>query len=89
MSCFQHPAPEYPPDNFRSPADVANPLEAPAENSYGKSLCVAGRRHLRKKARNVTSLGGVVRNTLENQPYTAVTIAWGLGWLLGRAQRSL
>jgi ElaB/YqjD/DUF883 family membrane-anchored ribosome-binding protein len=29
------------------------------------------------------------RDTIENQPYTAVAIALGLGWLLGRMHRPL
>ena len=28
-----------------------------------------------------------IRNTIETQPYTAVAIALGLGWLLGRTHR--
>ena len=43
-----------------------------------------------KVARNTPpSLGDVVRNTIENRPYTAVAIALGLGWLLGRMDRPL
>ena len=30
-----------------------------------------------------------VRHTIENQPYTAVAIALGLGWLFGRMHRPL
>lgn len=30
-----------------------------------------------------------LRNTIEHQPYTAVAIAVGLGWLLGRTHRPL
>jgi ElaB/YqjD/DUF883 family membrane-anchored ribosome-binding protein len=30
-----------------------------------------------------------LRNTIETQPYTAVAIAIGLGWLLGRMHRPL
>jgi len=30
-----------------------------------------------------------LRNTIENQPYTAVGIALGLGWLFGRMHRPL
>ena len=30
-----------------------------------------------------------LRTTIENQPYTAVAIALGLGWLLGRMHRPL
>jgi ElaB/YqjD/DUF883 family membrane-anchored ribosome-binding protein len=29
----------------------------------------------------------VIRNTIETQPYTAVAIALGIGWLLGRMHR--
>jgi ElaB/YqjD/DUF883 family membrane-anchored ribosome-binding protein len=31
----------------------------------------------------------VLRNTIENQPYTAVAIALALGWLFGRMHRPL
>jgi ElaB/YqjD/DUF883 family membrane-anchored ribosome-binding protein len=31
----------------------------------------------------------LLRNTIEEQPYTAVAIALGIGWLLGRLHRSL
>ena len=30
-----------------------------------------------------------LKNTIENQPYTAVAIALGVGWLLGRIHRPL
>jgi ElaB/YqjD/DUF883 family membrane-anchored ribosome-binding protein len=30
-----------------------------------------------------------LKNTIENQPYTAVAIALGVGWLLGRMHRPL
>ncbi|MGO9328784.1 MAG: hypothetical protein ACLQJ0_11800 [Steroidobacteraceae bacterium] len=30
-----------------------------------------------------------LRNTIEKQPYTAVAIALGVGWLLGRMHRPL
>ena len=43
-----------------------------------------------KVARNTaSSLGDVVRNTIQTEPYTAVVIALGLGWLLGRMHRPL
>jgi hypothetical protein len=34
-------------------------------------------------------MGDMVRNTIENQPYTAIAIALGLGLLLGRMHRRL
>jgi len=43
-----------------------------------------------KVARNTaSSLGDVVNNIIETEPYTAVAIALGLGWLLGRMHRPL
>jgi ElaB/YqjD/DUF883 family membrane-anchored ribosome-binding protein len=35
------------------------------------------------------SFDRVIRNTIETQPYMAVAIALGLGWLLGRMHRPL
>jgi ElaB/YqjD/DUF883 family membrane-anchored ribosome-binding protein len=35
------------------------------------------------------SFGTALRHTIENQPYTAVAIALGLGWLFGRMHRPL
>ena len=35
----------------------------------------------------VGSLERALRNTIETQPYTAVAIALGLGWILGRTHR--
>jgi ElaB/YqjD/DUF883 family membrane-anchored ribosome-binding protein len=41
-------------------------------------------------ARNTAnSFERALRNTIENQPYTAVAIALGLGWLFGRMHRPL
>jgi uncharacterized protein YjbJ (UPF0337 family) len=34
-----------------------------------------------------SSFEKALRNTIENQPYTAVAIALGLGWLFGRMHR--
>jgi ElaB/YqjD/DUF883 family membrane-anchored ribosome-binding protein len=39
--------------------------------------------------KTANSFERAVRNTIENQPYTAVAIALGLGWLLGRLHRPL
>jgi ElaB/YqjD/DUF883 family membrane-anchored ribosome-binding protein len=35
------------------------------------------------------SLEKAIRSTIETQPYTAVVIALGIGWLLGRMHRPL
>jgi ElaB/YqjD/DUF883 family membrane-anchored ribosome-binding protein len=39
--------------------------------------------------RTSSSFEKALRNTIENQPYTAVMVALGLGWLLGRMHRPL
>jgi uncharacterized protein YjbJ (UPF0337 family) len=36
-----------------------------------------------------SSFDKALRNTIENQPYTAVAIALGLGWLFGRMHRPI
>ncbi len=38
---------------------------------------------------SVSSFEQAVRNTIENQPYKAVAIALGVGWLLGRMRRPI
>jgi ElaB/YqjD/DUF883 family membrane-anchored ribosome-binding protein len=38
-------------------------------------------------ARKTASFEKALRDTIENQPYTAVAIALGLGWLFGRTHR--
>ena len=37
--------------------------------------------------KTASSFERALRDTIENQPYTAVPIALGLGWLLGRTHR--
>jgi ElaB/YqjD/DUF883 family membrane-anchored ribosome-binding protein len=37
--------------------------------------------------KTASSFGKALRDTVENQPYTAVAIALGLGWLFGRTHR--
>jgi ElaB/YqjD/DUF883 family membrane-anchored ribosome-binding protein len=38
---------------------------------------------------SVSSFEQAVRDTIENQPYRAVAIALGIGWLLGRMRRPI
>ena len=110
LSCFQHPAPEYQPDNVMSDeretttrsvlnqaedqaVDVAD--QVAAEGSYGQArdspsqVADAAGRSMKVARNTASSLGDVVRNTVETEPYTAVAIALGLGWLLGRMHRPL
>lgn len=59
-----------------------------AENLYGQAKDAANdaTTGLRKTA---LSFEDTVRNTIEDRPYTAVAIALGLGWLIGRTHRPL
>jgi hypothetical protein len=102
LICFQHPAPEYQPDRtIRSvlnqardqTVDVAD--QVAAEDLYGQArdsasqVADAAGRSMKVARNTASSLGDVVRNTIETEPYTAVAIALGLGWLLGRMHRPL
>ena len=40
-------------------------------------------------SQNRCSFERALKNTVETQPYTAVAIALGIGWLLGRMHRPL
>lgn len=59
-----------------------------AETLYGQAKDAASdaTAGLRK---TVLSFEDTVRNTIEDRPYTAVAIALGLGWLIGRTHRPL
>jgi ElaB/YqjD/DUF883 family membrane-anchored ribosome-binding protein len=76
-------------------ADVADQVKSAAEDLYGQAkdsasqIADAAGRSMKIARTTASSLEDVVRNTIENQPYTAVAIALGLGWLLGRTHRPL
>ena len=55
----------------------AKQVQGAAEDLYGQAKDAA------------EELTDVVRNTIETRPYTAVAVALGLGWLLGRTYRPL
>ena len=72
--------------------DVAHQVKSAAEDLHGqtgrRASQVADAAGSMKVARNAaSSLGDAVRNSIKNQPYPAVAIAWGLGWLLGGMPR--
>ena len=50
-----------------------------AQDLYGQGVDSA--------SRTTGSFDRALRNTIETQPYTAVAIALGLGWLFGRMHR--
>jgi uncharacterized protein YjbJ (UPF0337 family) len=64
-------------------AGVANQVAGAAQDLYGQA------REGAAQVANAVSFEVTVRNAIESQPYTAVVIALGLGWLLGRMHRPL
>ncbi len=66
-------------------ADAAQDLYDHARDSASELADATG-----KAARqSAGSFERVLRNTIETQPYTAVIVALGLGWMLGRMHRPL
>lgn len=66
-------------------ADAAQELYDHARDSASDLADATG-----KAARQTAgSFERALRNTIETQPYTAVIVALGIGWLLGRMHRPL
>jgi ElaB/YqjD/DUF883 family membrane-anchored ribosome-binding protein len=76
-------------------ADVADQVKNAAQDLYGQAgdsasqVADAAGRSVRVARTAAASLEDAIRNTIETQPYAAVAIALGVGWLLGRAHRPL
>jgi ElaB/YqjD/DUF883 family membrane-anchored ribosome-binding protein len=68
-------------DAKKNAADVAGDAVVAAQDVYDSTSKAA-----RKTA---GSFERALKNTVETQPYTAVAIALGIGWLLGRMHRPL
>jgi uncharacterized protein YjbJ (UPF0337 family) len=67
---------------------MVNQLKGTAQDLYGQARDNAA--DVAGAAREAgSSFERSLRNTIEQQPYTAVAIALGLGWLLGRSHRPL
>jgi uncharacterized protein YjbJ (UPF0337 family) len=67
---------------------VINQVSGAAQDLYGQARDSAP--ELAGLARDAaSSFEKALRNTIENQPYTAVALALGLGWLFGRLHRPL
>ncbi|MFZ1920623.1 MAG: CsbD family protein [Xanthobacteraceae bacterium] len=67
---------------------IVNQVSGAAQDLYGQARDSAA--DAANTARDTaSSFEKVLRNTIENQPYTAVAIGIGLGWLLGRMHRPL
>jgi uncharacterized protein YjbJ (UPF0337 family) len=67
---------------------VVDQVQGTAENLYGQAKDVASNtaKGVRKTA---SSFEDVIRHTIEDKPYTAITVALALGWLVGRMHRPL
>jgi uncharacterized protein YjbJ (UPF0337 family) len=67
---------------------VANQIAGAAQEAYGHARDGAAK--VADTARDAgSSFEQLLRDTIEQQPYTAVAIALGLGWFLGRLHRPL
>jgi ElaB/YqjD/DUF883 family membrane-anchored ribosome-binding protein len=79
-------------DAKKQASDVVGDAADAAQDLYGQArdsasdLADSAQRAARRTA---GSFEQALRNTIETQPYTAVFIALGLGWLLGRMHRPL
>ena len=71
---------------------VVNQVRGSAQDLYGQARDNASQIADEAGARarqTASSFENALRNTIESQPYTAVLIALGIGWLLGRTHRPL
>ena len=78
-------------DDAKTQAEgIVNQVSGATQDLYGKARDGAAdvANATSTAARDTaSSFETVLRNTIENQPYTAVAIALGLGWLFGRMHR--
>jgi ElaB/YqjD/DUF883 family membrane-anchored ribosome-binding protein len=79
-------------DAKKQASGVADAVSDAAQDVYGQAresaADIAGT--ATKAARQtMNSFEAAIRNTIENQPYTAAAIALGIGWLLGRMHRPI
>jgi ElaB/YqjD/DUF883 family membrane-anchored ribosome-binding protein len=68
-------------DARKNAADVAGNAADAAQDVYDPASKAA--------PKTAGSFERAFKNTIETQPYTAVAIALGMGWLLGRMHRPL
>jgi ElaB/YqjD/DUF883 family membrane-anchored ribosome-binding protein len=79
-------------DAKKQASGVAGDVSDAAQELYGQAVDSAAdiADSANRAARQTAgSFERALRNTIETQPYTAVAIAVGLGWLLGRMHRPL
>jgi uncharacterized protein YjbJ (UPF0337 family) len=74
---------------------IVSQVKGAAEDLYGQTresasqIANAVTESAAGARQTVSSFERTLRNTIETQPYTAVFIALGLGWFLGRMHRPL
>lgn len=79
-------------DAKKHAANAASEVSDAAQELYDQARDSAGQAADATSAaarKTAGSFEQALRNTIENQPYTAVAIALGLGWLLGRMHRPI
>lgn len=79
-------------DAKKNATNAANEVSGAAQDLYDQARDSAGRAAdaTTTAARKTSgSFEKALRNMVENQPYTAVAIALGIGWLFGRMHRPL
>src|SRR5580704_3617439 len=79
-------------DAKKQAAGVAGEVSDAAQDLYGQAVDSASQvadATTRAARKTAGSFEKALRNTIETQPYTAVVIALGLGWLFGRMHRPL
>ena len=76
-------------------AELADQVGSAAQDLYGQvrdsasHVADAAGRSGEFARKSASAFETVLRETIENSPYTAVAIGFGLGWLLGRMHRPL
>jgi len=79
-------------DAKKNASNAASEVSDAAQDLYDQARDSASRAAdaTSKAGRNTAgSFEQALRNMVENQPYTAVAIALGLGWLFGRMHRPI
>ena len=79
-------------DANKQAAGVAGEVSDAAQDLYGQAADSASQvadATTRAARKTAGSFEKAIRNTIENQPYTAVIVALALGWLFGRMHRPL
>ena len=79
-------------DAKKHAASAADEVSSAAQDLYGQARDSASQvadATTTAARQTAGSFEQALRSTIENQPYTAVAIALGLGWLFGRMHRPL